>query len=70
MRVAIYNNETGESQRVTKLLRAEIERAGLVYDGHHPEVVITISLTKSALLVSIPVTWVFIPTGEISKLMT
>ena len=42
MRVAIYNNETGESQRVTKLLRAEIERAGLVYDGHHPEVVITI----------------------------
>ena len=42
MKVGIYNNETAESQRVTKLLRAEIERAGLVYDDQHPEVVITI----------------------------
>src|SRR5699024_5214340 len=42
MKVGIYNNETAESQRVTKLLRAEIERAGLTYDDQHPEVVITI----------------------------
>ena len=42
MRVAIYNNETAESQRVTKLLRAEMEKAGLIYDQEKPEVVITI----------------------------
>ena len=42
MKVAIFNNETSESQRVTKLLRAEIDRVGLEYDAAHPEVVITI----------------------------
>lgn len=42
MRVAIYNNETAESQRVTKLMRAEMEKAGLEYDCKHPEVVVTI----------------------------
>lgn len=42
MRVAIYNNETTESQRVTKLLRTEMDKAGLVYDEENPEVVITI----------------------------
>lgn len=42
MKVAIYNNETAESQRVTKLLRAEMSRVGLEYDDQHPEVVVTI----------------------------
>lgn len=42
MKVAIYNNETAESQRVTKLLKAEMNKAGLVFDQDHPEVVITI----------------------------
>lgn len=42
MRVAIYNNETTESQRVTKLLRAEMDKAGLEYNQDHPEVIITI----------------------------
>ena len=42
MRVAIYNNETAESQRVTKLLRVDMEKAGLVYDQQKPEVVVTI----------------------------
>lgn len=42
MKVAIYNNETAESQRVTKLLKAEMDKAGLTYDAKQPEVVITI----------------------------
>lgn len=42
MRVAIYNNESAESQRVTKLLKADMTRAGLTYDCEKPEVVITI----------------------------
>lgn len=42
MKIGIYNNESAESQRVTKLLRDEIERAGLDYDEENPEVVITI----------------------------
>lgn len=42
MRVAIYNNESPESQRVTKLLKAEMEKAGLIYDQQTPNVVVTI----------------------------
>ena len=28
MRIGIYNNETAESQRVTKVLKTEMKRAG------------------------------------------
>lgn len=42
MRVAIYNNETAESQRISKLLKAEMSKAGLVLDQNAPNVVITI----------------------------
>lgn len=42
MRVAIYNNQTPESQRVTKLLKAEMDKAGLVFDQQAPNVVVTI----------------------------
>ena len=42
MRIGIYNNETAESQRVTKVLKTEMKRAGLTYVEKNPEVVITI----------------------------
>ena len=42
MKSGIYNNESAESQRVTKLLRDEIERTGLDHDEKQPDVVITI----------------------------
>lgn len=42
MKIGIYNNETAESQRVTKLLKTEMERAGLKYTTSDPDVVITI----------------------------
>lgn len=42
MRIGIYNNETAESQRVTKVLKTEMKRAGLTYVEKDPEVVITI----------------------------
>ena len=31
MRIGIYNNETAESQRVTKVLKTEMKRAGLTF---------------------------------------
>lgn len=42
MRVGIYNNETAESQRVTRLLKEELTQAGLTYSDDDPEVVISI----------------------------
>lgn len=42
MKIGIYNNETAESQRVTRLLRTEMERVGLAYTDVDPDVVVTI----------------------------
>lgn len=42
MKIGIYNNETAESQRVTKLLRTEMKRTGLTYTEDNPDVVVTI----------------------------
>lgn len=42
MKIGIFNNETAESQRVTKLLRAEMNRVGLTYTDDDPDVVVTI----------------------------
>lgn len=42
MRVAIYNNQSEESQRISKLLTKKLNKAGLTIDQQAPNVVITI----------------------------
>ncbi|KRN28443.1 ATP-NAD kinase family protein [Lactobacillus selangorensis] len=42
MRIAIFNNESAQSQRTTRFLRQEILDAGFEINDFHPDIVITV----------------------------